>query len=537
MLPIFNFWPEKAINGSYVSTPSNLVDPLDRIHPSDSFETIVASYMKSLGLSAYIPLVHGLTDWPVGLIKFFRVPPDSDDTAVNLALVAAMNDAGGPGATTRFHDAAKPLAASDASIGAGMGYYLKYAYRPFSDDDAHNMLDPRAYYWMRFFLRDIESEYTAKGAVQELKDYALFSTWFQDLPELRALFTSGRSAFNRMPLGVNNVDPVVNANVVFGLTRYVLASVARGDGVPLWFDASLQTMYGNAVRLLEYVLLNPTTTLFDRTDLVLVYYPPLYDFYNFVGRAYARLVAAPSLPADVPVFAQARDVLGKALRGEGTAQLLRKAQTDAHGTYWEDFLGMKELRPQHEDRIFTSASVLNALFDTWAEPAVKCAGANPPPANGKLLRPDTPDTVRAALSKGVSRLDTVLRDASVQAHELDNCFFSGSVKGWPDSLPFYYPTNMLEDLQTAAPVSCKLSNPTPDIVAAVRGLIPEDEYQQKLRNVCFGQPVPQKFSGFNSPASVFPFWSSPSLSRATALLSLAKWENVQRCGSEAKSHM
>ena len=68
-----------------------------------------------------------------------------------------------------------------------------------------------------------------------------------------------------------------------------------------------------------------------------------------------------------------------------------------------------------------------------------------------------------------------------------------------------------------------------DMLDLVKGVIDEGEYQKMLDEIWFFAKTPRKFSGYNVPSSSFPFWSSPSLTYATSLLALSKYETLERC--------
>lgn len=521
-IPVFAFWNEKLINGTYVSWPTNLCAPLDKISPVDSFEDLLHNLVKQIGLEKIWPLVHGLTDWPKLLEDIFRIPPDADDTAVNLALSAAVHETDS-GMAPRYAEAAAAFDAKASNIsGLFSSYYGRYAYRPFSNDPLSSLIDPRTYMWLRRFLAEVKSD----SSPEDLEEFSLFTTWFQDVDQIRQhVQTAPGTAFNKAPFNTNNVDPTVNANVLYGITRQVLAALKSGRSAPDWFapNGAVQQMYSDAARMITWVLNHADVTLFGRADLVLVYYPPIWDFYYFVARTFHLLQNNDEFPESVRVLAAVRDQWGPALRTAATSAMLSKMLSDDKGVYWHDFLGMNEHTPQFEDRIFSSSTVLNALYDIWT----LAPKSNAPQSCRMAWRSDTPASVKAAAARGAARLVAVMEDQKVLSHEMENAFFSGSVKS-VDSLPFYYPANVREDLILGSPVPCN-GSVNFNLLAGVRGLMKEDEYEAALNGgKCFGKPVPQTFHGFNSEG-VFPYWSSPTLTRAVTLLALTKAEAVQQC--------
>ena len=98
-----------------------------------------------------------------GYLRAFHIPPDFDDTFVNLGLGSLLADLGS--------DLPQPLARwreHNANLSSVLDALRTYAYRPFSSDPAVNTIDPRTYYYLRHFLHDAK----AKGM-----DVALVPTW------------------------------------------------------------------------------------------------------------------------------------------------------------------------------------------------------------------------------------------------------------------------------------------------------------------------------------------------------------------------
>lgn len=61
----------------------------------------------------------------------------------------------------------------------------------------------------------------------------------------------------------------------------------------------------------------------------------------------------------------------------------------------------------------------------------------------------------------------------------------------------------------------------------VSGAIDDADYNNMVYNQThFGRKTPLNMISYNAPGSVFPFWSSPSLTRAAALQAIALVENL-----------
>lgn len=93
-------------------------------------------------------------------------------------------------------------------------------------------------------------------------------------------------------------------------------------------------------------------------------------------------------------------------------------------------------------------------------------------------------------------------------------------------LPFFYPANVMMFLNGSAVP--KDAMPSPDMVYAVRALIPEEEYAADLKKKHFGQTTPIDFVGYNSGS--FPFWSSEPFTYASAMLSLTQYRALVASG-------
>ncbi len=173
---------------------------------------------------------------------------------------------------------------------------------------------------------------------------ALVPTWLHNVTS--SAQNLARGAHYAMPFSVNNVDASVAANTVYGLTAAVIVALHTNSGpspaLPDWFDADVQQIYTDTARLIAYAI--EEQWVLTRTDIVLLYYPSVYDFYWFVARTVLALESEDlNSPALAPLQAVWK-VLSGAMRGAGTAQLLDMAKSvsgeaGVEYTVWDDFLG------------------------------------------------------------------------------------------------------------------------------------------------------------------------------------------------------
>ena len=430
--------------------------------------------MKFVGLPQLSAPLASASDLILAFTRVFSIPADSDDTSCNLALGGKLASLKAKGLLTQASDAWE---SSNNDEGKTFDMLKKYAYRPFSTDEDASKIDPRTYFWLHDFLTEIKGK---KGFQAE--SIVLVTTWLQSASEIPGSINAGSS---KMPFNVNNIDATVAANALFGITEMVLhgPSAYREKFVN---DRVLQDMYLSTATLLEWVL--RTNQLSIRPDLVLLYYPPIYDYYWFVARLSKLLKSRKDLPA---VFEQVRDLLQSALKTHATTQLFSRSQQTSEHAYFDDFLGnadkvLGKPAPKYEDRVFSTSVAVKALMDIW---------------DGEH---NIPEEVTEIVKKSLSFLAT-----DAERYPTSNAFFSASVKSGND-IPFYYPANRITSLDGKL-VSCNdtISFTSFGITAVVQGYMPE--FSTKVDQLCFGKAVPKIDEGRN--AGIFPYWSSDALTR------------------------
>lgn len=149
---------------------------------------------------------------------FFCIPPDNDDSGVNLALLGLMKE------TNSSH-----FAFFDSFNYNKLEFYnrvLKYAYRPFENNFTQNKrcneIDPRTYYVLHDFITAKRNEALARNETPSL---VLPTTWLlnEDEEKPGKIF---------MPFETNNVDATVSANFLFGLTFQVMSESIKPSDLP-----------------------------------------------------------------------------------------------------------------------------------------------------------------------------------------------------------------------------------------------------------------------------------------------------------------
>eukprot|EP01016_Furgasonia_blochmanni_P052008 TRINITY_DN8250_c0_g1_i8.p1 TRINITY_DN8250_c0_g1~~TRINITY_DN8250_c0_g1_i8.p1 ORF type:complete len:654 (+),score=154.63 TRINITY_DN8250_c0_g1_i8:86-1963(+) len=494
-VPIYTFWPQQHINGTWKDVPKNIANMVNMFPDIPAF---LVPILRERGFE-FMTRIKDMD-------KAFRIPPDTDDSSVNLALGEALK--------ARKNDFPEAWAVWQQVNKDYKGYFnlvKKYAYRPFLSlqsnvpdyiSQSAEYLDPRAYFYLHDFLTQQHKAAQSAGKTPSL---ILATTWLLDKADEKRLDPQVA-----MPMGVNNVDLTVNANTLFGLTQFLLGNEKKVAD-EIFSDPDIRQMYGDMTNLLVYAIQNDIP--FKRPDIALVYYPSTYDFYWFAARiVFALEKVEGQLP--YPELTRTRSVLGEALRSVASKQLISRAKKSGNQVYWEEFLGNYGGQNKGEDRLFSTALALNALIDIWS---VK-------KQNTRKWRDDAPENAKQSIRQGLAYLkENILRKGA----SLDNVFFSGSVKSI-ESLPFWYPGTAAQTKEG------KILDPTKaayeEIKAGIwyyaKGYINDQEYQSMKKKKYFTKDVPLEFKGFNTGIP-FPFWSSPAITYSMSMLAFAKFINIE----------
>ena len=198
-VPLMTFWSQvfNQSTNTWQSTPSNLRYFVDGLE--DNLEKI-ASTLRFLGVKKVAELIEKLRAIGGGLSGAFEIPPDFDDTYLNIGLgvqLKLLQD--------KYPSIYQRWLETNSNMKKLIELTTKYAYRPSSQYTDENTIDTRTYFWLRDFVRDNPQAIIA-------------TTWAQDITEVRDLAHRGV----RMPFNLNNVDVTVGANVLYGLTSAII---------------------------------------------------------------------------------------------------------------------------------------------------------------------------------------------------------------------------------------------------------------------------------------------------------------------------
>ena len=110
--------------------------------------------------------------------------------------------------------------------------------------------------------------------------------------------------------------------------------------------------------------------------------------------------------------------------------------------------------------------------------------------------------------------------------KLENAFFSGSMKIFKTSFPYFYPANVHYDKEGKSfdPNTMELKDLQFGSKYYMKGFIEASEYKAMLSKKWFGSEVPTTFSGFNDGVGLaFPYWSSKAISEVMMITALSKY--------------
>ncbi|WAR15160.1 hypothetical protein MAR_005265 [Mya arenaria] len=484
---LMTFWPQKynATYKAWSSYPYNLHHFFD-LAASTNFSAF-EQLLDRIGLQDIAEIMERLLRTEHGYLHAFQIPPDFDDTFVNLglgSLLAEMKD--------EFPAAHAQWQSQNTNVTSVFDALKKYAYRPMSSDYNVNAIDCRTYFYLRYFLQKVPKD----------EDVMLVPTWIQNADEVKIWSSRGVD----MPFNTNNVDVTVAANAVFGITTSILNGVIDSTVLD---DTDIKQIYWNTSNLIASMI---QTNFSSRHDLALLYYPSAIEFYWFVARTYGEITRKEKHgPLPHPILNDVKERLSEVLHDHMTTDLLNKAKNDSQGhLYYDDFVGDGDIDANNntlvrgQDRLFTTGMAINALLSTWTvfdEQTKKL-----------IWEKGTPTEVKDTVSKAAAFLQAYEFGLTYQPW---NAFFSGSVKGHTTGVR--YPMNR----RTLIP-----GDKPQGYMTAVQGVIYEQEYQELIKKGVSGEPVPIDFHGYNDYPDYWPFWSSEPYTYVTNMLALAKYSNT-----------
>ncbi|KAK3104440.1 hypothetical protein FSP39_002073 [Pinctada imbricata] len=490
---IMAFWPQLYDEGyqTYVSTPVNLLAMFNSTYLID-WDTVYQELDKA-GLKEIASTIQRLLERREGYARVFHIPPDFDDTSVNLGLGSLLKDL-----ITEFPQSSVLWQSKNSNLSSVFNALKHYAYKPIGGDRRVNTIDGRTYFYMRKFL---------ENASIENKSVALVTTWIQDIEDLKTEYPEGIIT----PGNINNVDITVSANALFGITNAILTGLVTSEVLE---DPEVQQIYMNTSTMIAFQI---HTNFSGRPDLALTYYPSVMEFYWFVSRTYSQLKRhdrATGLPHEVmySVMATLEDALHTTMTDAVVKQAIYNG-TDV--AYYDDFMGDGDVDQNNdtirfgEDRLYTTGMAINALITTWTYYDDNTGHLH--------WHSDTPEVVKKTVSAAVLFLNQHILSGE---YEPWNAFFSGSVKGFGTSSS-EYPYNRYEYFN-GTKVPDKHTGYSRERYRGMEGVVNETWYQEELK----AKHSPIDFHGFNKNPEFFPFWCSETYTYVISMLALSTFDNI-----------
>lgn len=514
---IRTFWPQifNSTNKIWQQQPDNIRNVALNIEhiPWESIEKI----LEILKFENLIKFAEEFRQLGTESIKAFCIPPDFDDTYLNLGLGATLYKL-----KNVYPTSYESWIKNNTDIQHLIEVTNRYAYKPFSQDPNENTIDPRTFYFARKFIQQ---------ASEQNRPLNLITTWVQNIDEQRKLKDMSVS----MPFSINNVDVTVSANTIYGMTSAAIYNINNFAQNFLQSSEIIQT-YLNTTKFVSWAI---KSNFSDRPDLAQVYYPSTYNFLWYASRSLFLIeneiekfiyltkngrseVYFDTFSGISEILLEAKSFLQDAFETKATEYLLKWQIQDGPGkTHFRDFLGLNDTNifgkpePKNEDALFSTAQAINILIATWTYQR--------PDTNSLVWKDNTPNEVKQLVQSSVNWLRANVLGKNFKTF---NAFFSGSVKGF-NSLPFWYPANFVQFLNGTKADPDKISTEDlGEVIYGVQGSIDESEFQKMVKQKHFNVSTPIDFIGYNVKENIFPFWSSTPYTYAVSLLALSQFNNL-----------
>ena len=146
-----NFWQQTLnhTSGMWYQEPTNIRNVAVLIKNSFNLVpwNLIESSLDAFNLARLEKLIkivqEDTNDAPKILLDAFCIPPDFDDTYLNLGLGATLSKL-----NSQYPDIYKNWLKNNSNIDHLVDVTVKYAYEPFSNDLNKNLIDPRTYFYV-----------------------------------------------------------------------------------------------------------------------------------------------------------------------------------------------------------------------------------------------------------------------------------------------------------------------------------------------------------------------------------------------------
>lgn len=425
-VPVYNFWRQQLVNGTWSQSPETMLN-LIKIAPH--FPKFFIDFLKKVKLDNVANFLEVFDFMTQVFMYAFRIPPDADDSSVNIALTGLLykmqaelnaeldaaldykileelneekenknflenfvNEISQSLGLVFENKLNKKTNNEDLDFNEKVGDWYRNnsdyvsffntlkakAYRPFLNSnftqlknkseasETADLIDPRTYFVIRKFLQQ-------KFSSQE--DLILPTTWLHDIKDEQKEYP-----LVTMPFRVNNIDFNVVTNFLYGTTNLILNHPDKNYIVEA-FDAEMLQMYSDTVDLIIFAI---KEDIFNwRPDLALLYYPSVFDFYWLISRVYSTLKNSHteidsiklikseynSKQSVFEVLKACELKLENVLKNELTQQMAKRLLQSADGSefFFNEFLGNTEAYKRNQDSLFATALGLNAFLNIWTK--------------------------------------------------------------------------------------------------------------------------------------------------------------------------
>lgn len=523
---IYRFWPMYEQDNLWVSYPANLAEPLSYFPDAVSFVEFVC---KILRLDKCEGVVEEIAHEMGHMIDAFKIPADIDDSFCNLGLGGLLTKL-----KDDFPDSYKQFYDYNQQFSPLFDLVEQYSWKPFKANPSSSYtdderIDPRTYMFSHEFFSEVKTFIDHKNEiknkeevsicqyfniiseVKETSQIHLPGTWILDTTLCEKYF-----GYEAIPFNINNVDVNVITNFLFGLTYFFLYNDPQET--QKYLTPELIDLYTSTASYIVWCTVNSRVR--ERPDIGLTYYPSLYDFYWFFTRITFLLNNYPKEKEfPFPEMESIASVFLNVSQNEITKEIFDLVNSTYVGyCYWDDFLGDYGGIERGEDRLFSTGLAVSALLDAWTKETEDGTSK-------RIWRDGVTKQIKDTIFEGLEFInDHIFKGDAL----VENAFFSGSTRGVL-TLPFFYPANYYKYLNGSSLPSTTWppqdqSLLTDDLVAAVEGIVNDDEYNQWKKLKFFGMVPPDYNTGFDT---TFPYWSSPALTYAISMIAMAKYESIQ----------
>lgn len=346
-IPIYNFWRQQLVNGTWSQAPETM---LNLINSAPKIPKFFIEFLKKIKLGNVAGFLETFELMTQFFMYAFRIPPDADDTSVNIALTGLLYKM-----QSELSEAAserKLIENKNENLFENLFNQINEIIKGENNqiqNDEKNQFMPAENFANKTNLNKKEKTKSKNDDFNIIlnnwfKNNSEYEFLFNTLkakayrPFLNANFTNANYSFSTqpsetadlidprtyfvirkflqqkfaekenlilpttwlhdikdeekqyplvtMPFRVNNIDFNVVTNFLYGTTNLIINHPDK-NYVTKIFDAEMLQMYSNTVDLIVFAIKEDIFSW--RPDLALLYYPSIFDFYWLISRVYSSL--------------------------------------------------------------------------------------------------------------------------------------------------------------------------------------------------------------------------------------------------------